>query len=193
MMTEEKRAEVGYYVVGGCGGNIAWHTETDTLEIADKDVLKKDIELYATAVLHFANAERVPIDWRRTTAEYRQTIETYREAAGDRFDLSPTMKALDALNDALERFSSADIPPQVANAVVRDLARILVPINYTRGPRFRHDPALNIPPLPTLATTLELDDHGPDTLGFAETQLMRGQNRLVAALRDARRRVETVL
>jgi hypothetical protein len=29
-MTPEKRTELGYYAVGGCGGNIAWHTENDT-------------------------------------------------------------------------------------------------------------------------------------------------------------------
>ena len=193
MMTDEKRAEVGYYVVGGCGGNIAWHTETDTAEIADKDVLEKDIELYATAVLHFANAERLPIDWRRTTAEFAETIKTCAEAAGDRFDLSPSTTALKELDDALARFDAAAIPSASANAVIRDLARILVPLNYTRGPRFRHDPALNVPPLPTIATACDLDRHGPDTIGFATTQLMRGQNRLVAALRDARRRIEAVL
>ena len=33
MLTDQARAEHGYYVVGGCGGNIAWHTEDDTLEI----------------------------------------------------------------------------------------------------------------------------------------------------------------
>src|SRR5690606_26864485 len=38
-MTRETRAEKGYYPVGGCGGNIAWHTENDTIEIADRDNL----------------------------------------------------------------------------------------------------------------------------------------------------------
>ncbi len=36
----------GYYAVGGCGGNIAWHTENDTLEIADRDILLRDIKVY---------------------------------------------------------------------------------------------------------------------------------------------------
>ncbi len=31
----------GYYAVGGCGGNIAWHTENDRFEVADKDILMK--------------------------------------------------------------------------------------------------------------------------------------------------------
>lgn len=193
MMTDEARAEQGYYVVGGCGGNIAWHTETDTFEIADKTVLAKDVELYTTAVLHFANAEQLPMDWRRCTAEFSATVEAYQKTAGDRFDLSPSADALTELDSVLERFDAADIPPTSANAVRRDLARILVPINYTRGVRFRHDPALNVPPLPTIATATELDGFSPDTIGFAMTQLTRGQNRLVAALREARHRVEAVL
>src|SRR5215831_16082454 len=35
-MPDALRAEKGYYTVGGCGGNIAWHTEHDLIDIADK-------------------------------------------------------------------------------------------------------------------------------------------------------------
>ena len=38
-MPNALREEKGYYDVSGCGGNIAWHTENDTLEIADRDIL----------------------------------------------------------------------------------------------------------------------------------------------------------
>ena len=79
-----------------------------------------------------------------------------------------------------------------ANRVIQDLARILVPINFTREARFRHDPALTIPPLPTLATATELDHFDATTLGFALNQLTRGQNRVVAALRSAARHVDLV-
>ncbi len=194
MMTPEALEEHGYYVVGGCGGNIAWHTEDDTFEIADRDVLKKDIELYTTAVLHFANAEIVPIDWRATAAEFKETIDRYQNAAGGRFDLEPSRRALGALSAALDRFygaiDSRAISPQAANAAIRDLARILIPINFTRGPRFQHDPALNVPQLPTIEPALRLDRHGAETIGFARGQLLRGQNRLIAALRAATRRIE---
>jgi len=71
--------------------------------------------------------------------------------------------------------------------VIQRLARILVPINYTGVPRFRHDRAIPIPPLPTIALAAELERQAPDKLGFAKVQLTRGQNRLVAALREAER------
>jgi hypothetical protein len=47
--------------------------------------------------------------------------------------------------------------------------------------------------LPTLQTAAELSEHGEDTLGFAKTQLMRGQNRYVAAIDEARALVEGAL
>ncbi len=193
MMPPEALKEHGYYVVGGCGGNIAWHTEDDTLEIADRTVLLKDIELYTTAVLQFANADILPFDWHATTREFAATIDKYQTAAGSRFDLSPAQEAVTALDAALERFyarvESGAIQTESANAVIRDLARILIPVNYTRLPRFVHDPALNVPPLPALAAAEDLDRHGPETIGFAKTQLLRGRNRVVAALRDAERLV----
>ncbi len=193
MMPPKALEEHGYYRVGGCGGNIAWHTEDDTLEIADQTVLLKDIELYTTAVLQFANAEILPFDWHATTREFSTTIDRYQSAAGNCLDLSPAQEAVAALDAALETFyariDAGSIDADTANDAIRDLARILVPINYTRLPRFRHDPALNVPPLPALAVAEEFDQYDAGTIGFAKTQLLRGRNQVVAALRDAERRV----
>jgi N-acetylated-alpha-linked acidic dipeptidase len=193
-MPDEERAEKGYYAVGGCGGNIVWHTEDDQLEIADRDNLVRDIKVYLAAVLGVANAEVLPFDWRATMAEFKATLASYQDTAGDRFDLSPSHAAIEDLDHALAGFYAdvrqGRIAPDAANAVIMRLARILVPINFTREARFRHDPALPVPPLPTLACAKDLGGFDDLTLGFAQTQLTRGQNRLVAALRDARRLVE---
>jgi len=193
-MTVAMREEKGYYAVGGCGGNIAWHTENDTLEIADRDMLLRDIRLYLLSVFRNANAEILPFDWRETTREFLGTVESYQKSAGDRFDLGPSERAVQDLHAALENFyrnvEAGVVATADANAVIQGLARILVPINFTREARFRHDPALTVPPLPTIAVAAELDHHGDGTEGFALTQLTRGQNRLVSALRQAKREVE---
>lgn len=191
-MPDVLREEKGYYTVGGCGGNIAWHTENDTLEIADRDILLRDIKVYLLAVLRNANATILPFDWRATTKEFTETIDDYQAKAGDRFDLSASKKAVAELSSALEDFyagvEAGKIAPKVANQVIQDLARILVPINFTRVPRFHHDPALTVPALPSIAVAAELDSHA-DTLGFAKTQLVRGQNQLISALRQAKRHI----
>lgn len=71
------------------------------------------------------------------------------------------------------------------NAALMKLARVLVPVNYTKEPRLRYDPACTIPPLPTLAVAAELpsftDRHRRNC---AKVELMRGLNRFVAALAE---------
>lgn len=194
-MPDDLRAKKGYYTVGGCGGNIAWHTENDTLEIADKDILLRDMKVYLEVVAGIADAEILPFDWKAQIAEFSETIARYQKAAGKAFDLSPSMAATASLGKALTGFYAATkkgkISPQSANHAIQRLARVLVPINYTRAPRFRHDPAVPVPALPTLATALDLKGLDKTTLGFAKTQLVRGQNRYIAALREAETLVAT--
>jgi N-acetylated-alpha-linked acidic dipeptidase len=194
-MSDAKREEMGYYAVGGCGGNIAWHTENDQLEIADRDNLLRDIKVYLLAVFRNANAKILPFDWRAVTAEFAQTVEGYQQKAGNRFSLTPAKQAVAALDGTLRSFyakvEADELAPERANEVIQRLARILVPINFTREHRFRHDPALSVPPLPAISVAGELDHHNGAKLGFALTQLTRGQNRVVAAMRDAERLIES--
>lgn len=192
-MSPEARAEKGYYPVGGCGGNIAWHTENDTIEVADEEILLKDLRIYTLAVLRNANAEVLPFDWRVTAAEFADTLREYQRRAGDRFSFDLAMEATAELGKALDAFydavASGRIAPKQANEVIMRLARLLIPVNFTREPRFWHDPAVTIPPLPALAVAAELDRYQGDHLGFAKTHLTRAQNAYVATVRQATRLV----
>ncbi len=196
-MPDDLRGTKGYYGVGGCGGNIAWHTENDTLEIADRDILLDDIKIYALAAFRNANVDVLPFDWRATTAEFHQVLARYQSAAGERFDLAPAVEAVGTLDRALERFyagvANGGVAAAEANDVIQTLARLLVPINFTTQGAFRHDPALTIPQLPDLALARDLAGMPADKVGFAQMELLRGRNRVIATLRDATRRVERAL
>jgi hypothetical protein len=195
-MTEEKRAEQGFYPVGGCGGNIQWHTEDDTMEIADPDILVRDIRMYAASVLRVLNAPLHPFDWRVTAADFRRNLEKYQEAAGGVFDFGPSFEALGQLDAALERLYAgapsgdrADDPAvKRFNYAQRRIARLLVRANFSRMAEFWHDPAINVPPLPDLAPALTAPDIGDDVRarGILRAHLTRGQNRLVWTLEQAR-------
>ena len=193
-MPDDLRAKKGYYAVGGCGGNIAWHTENDTIEVADKAFLLRDMRVYAQAVIGVANADILPFDWTAVTREFSATISKYQKAAGITFDLAPAAEAVEDLDKVLGKFYRATkagkIDAATANETIVRLARILVPINHTREARFRHDPAIPIPELPALAAAEDIKSMPKAAQGFARTQLTRGQNRVVAALREAARIVK---
>lgn len=189
-MPEALREEKHYYDVSGCGGNIAWHTENDTLEIADREILLRDMKIYLLSVLRIANAEVLPFDWGATCDEFLATIAKYEVASQGMADLSAARAATERLKAELGRLGSQ--PADRQNAASMELARILVPINYTREPRFRHDPAYTAPPLPTLAVAAELPSFADrHQLNCAKVELLRGQNRFVAAMDQARRVLET--
>jgi Zn-dependent M28 family amino/carboxypeptidase len=197
-MPADLRKEKGYYAVGGCGGNIAWHTEDDTLEIADRDNLLRDIRLYATAVWRAATTPVPPFDFRLTLDSFTKTLAGYQEQAGDRFDLAPAQPEIARLREALDRFYAGlddlqaldPIDPAARHAatIQRKLARLLIPVNYARAGRFWQDPASNVVPLPDLALVKRLAkaETGSHEYHAALVSLQRGLNRLVWALRRAR-------
>ncbi len=196
-MPDDLRAQKNYYAVSGCGGNIAWHTENNTLEIADRNVLTTDMRIYLLSVLRHANADYLPVDWREAGKEFLATVDGYARIAVKDFDLSPSRTAIAGLTGKLDelyaRIASKTVDQGKANEALMRLARVLIPINYTREVRFRHDPAFACPPLPTIAQVSDLAAADPARVGFIRTQLMRGQNRLVAAMRDAVRIVDAAL
>lgn len=194
-MPQALREEKAYYDVSGCGGNIAWHTENDTLEIADREVLLTDMRIYALSVLRHANAEVLPSDWRETAREFAATVERYQAASEGLADLSAAKAAVTSLATALDQFhdgiEAGRISAPAANVIIQGLARVLVPLNFTRQPRFAHDPAYIAPPLPAIAVAQQLPRMATELQGFAQVQLTRGQNRVVAALREATRMVKS--
>lgn len=200
-MPEELVQSKGCYPVGGCGGNIEWHTEDDLMHVADLDVLVKDSKIYTAAVFRAANEPVHPFDFASTAAEFLATLRSYQDAAGEGFDFGPALDEAEALREDLVGFGEAsdalrdkDInDPNVkeTNAKIRRLARILVSINFSRRGKFYHDPALDVPPLPDLApaTGLQQLKEGTHEYNVLRTHLTRGRNRVVWALRQARETV----
>jgi N-acetylated-alpha-linked acidic dipeptidase len=195
-MPNEHRERLGYYAVGGCGANIAWHTEDDLIHIADRDILLTDIKIYLASVMGVANAVVAPFDFRKTVSTVRASLEDYAVHVAGLVDFSPARTALDALDASLQKFGVhsqrvaslpvGDAVTRRTNRALRRLARLLVPVNYTRGPEFFHDPAETTPALPDLSPALQAAEMSEWDRGFLATHLVRGQNRLVAALRDSR-------
>lgn len=198
-MPEELLMEKGYYPVGGCGANIEWHTEDDLLHVADLEILMKDIKIYTASILRVVNASLLPYNFRNTVDEFIETIQTYQEAAGGHFSFETALSeagslraGLDAYYQGLEALKNNDVAdPQVkkANEQLLELGRTLITINFSRRGKFRHDPALDVPKLPDIApaTTLKSLEPGSHVYNVTINHLIRGQNRVAWALKEAKR------
>lgn len=184
------RQEKGYYAVGGCGGNIEWHTEADTLDIADRDRLLRDMRLYAGSTFRAANLPVHPLDFRATVAQIEEALGSIADRADGLVDLSGTRErahalrsALDALYGAAGKVDSIEAARPCNDALLK-IGRALVRVLYSATGTYRQDPALNIPLLPELAAAADAVGTVPD--GVLRTEFVRSRNRLDAALDEAR-------
>lgn len=191
------REERGYHPVGGCGGNSnAWHLTADTIDVADPDVLVRDVRVYVAALARLLTAAVVPLDHRHTVERHVEIVEGYDEAAGEHFDLAPVREELDGLRAAVESFHEAieagRADPEAANEAIKALSRSLVRVNFTSEGQYEQDPAIERDPYTKLAPVTELPDRSGDTYKFSRVHLKRAMNAVVADLRRARRAIPEV-
>src|SRR5262249_31358017 len=152
-----ERRRRGYYAVGGNGGSPTWHTPNDLPPVASLPILRRDLEGYLTTIVRVLNAPIYPFDYAAAVDEMKAAGAGYRDRAGSDVDLGAVVDDFDRLRqafakwrgDAEGRVSSADAAERRRiNGTLRQLARILVPLNYARGERFDHDPAVKLPVVP---------------------------------------------
>jgi N-acetylated-alpha-linked acidic dipeptidase len=196
----EERKRRGYYAVGGCGGNIAWHTVEDLMPVADLEILRRDLMVYLTTIVRILNSPLHPFDYTAPIREMADAVAKYQEAAGDELDLSSVGAAFSHTAEALAAWR-ADMEARVAqapgdhslrrrtNAVLRRIARLLVPLNYAKGERFDHDPALKFGIVPRLEPAASLATVPAEMKPFAAVGLVREMNKVRATLRAVRREV----
>lgn len=200
----EERKRRGYYAVGGCGGNIAWHTPDDLMPVADLEILRRDLAVYLTTIVRLLNAPLYPFDYAAAAEEIRAAVEKYHKAAAGEVDLSPVLDDLAALSaditswraEAEERVSEHSTDPserRKLNAVLRQVARHLVPLNYAKGERFDQDPAMKFGPVPRLEPAASLPTAAADMKPFLRAGLIRERNKVRAELRAARRELKLQL
>ena len=202
----DEREALGFYPTGGCGGNIAWHTEDDVMDVAERANLERDLGVYVASIARVLDARVLPYDFRETVAELGGFIDGYVEAAGGHLDLNEVRDELDGLAEALGDLygtiaslelegSEADGDVEALNGLFLELSRILVPIGYAEGGPFDHDPALPRTPIPRLARVGELSglvETGSELLPFLQNELRREANHVANGFFEAARAVRRV-
>jgi hypothetical protein len=191
---------------GGGAGGWWWHTLQDTIDKGDRGLLPMSMKVNMTTVLRMCNAPILPFSFEPVADDYIRDLKELQEASKGAFDLSPLMEKAETMRDEArrleehlqslasrkgERLNGDDKKSKEAlkriNRSLLKIARILIPTYCTESGRFDQDPAVRIPPLPTLQPVRELAamDQASDEARFAKTSLTRQRNRIQCALTEA--------
>ena len=174
------------------------------MPVADLEILRRDLAVYLTTIVRIINAPLHPFDYAAAVEEIRGAVAQYQQAAGGEIDFGSILDLLTRLGDDIRNWrirAAAQIeraPGDAAvrrrlNGVLRRLARLLVPLNYARGERFDHDPALKFGAVPRLEAAVSLAATPADLKPFLLAGLVRESNKVRAILRAARRELGTAM
>ena len=175
----------------GAGLGWWWHTPDDTLDKMDPDLLVRDTRVYVHAVYRLLTDRVLPLDYAAAAAALEKELTGLAEQLGGRLDLSRLTRRARSLRDAAAA-TTARVPPtdEAAGRVNRALmavGRAMVPMDYTAGDRFAHDPALAQSAFPVLDPVRQLAGTaaGSDEALFLTVAATRACNRLGFALDQA--------
>jgi hypothetical protein len=192
-----------------------WHTEADTIDKIDPEILKKDTRVYVAALWRLCTAPVLPFNFETTAEEIISLLNGLQEKAGQAFDLGPALKKAEvlkqkarALNSETQRVTKLVLEQEMGDAVdqlnsaaaglntcLMKLSRILVPVSYSAVDRFESDLAVPIPPFPRLQPVAELAsmDDQSNAFKFLERKMLRERNRVCHALIEAAELIEQTL
>ena len=181
--------------VGGSGGAWWWHSEHETLDKADFDVLAQDTRLYASIMLGLSTADVLPFNLAMAAQDYLDSLREYEEEAGAHLpfaalaaEVRGLQAKLAALHEHCANLTDAAASGR-ANTLFLRIARALNPVLYQARAPFEHDPALGSRALPGLAPALKLKamDPASDEYRFTVTGLKRRLNHVAFQVREAAR------
>ncbi len=183
-----------------------WHTEADTLDKIDREIFRKDAQIYMAALWRLCTAPVLPYSFVGVADEFSHHMSQLQEKAQAAFDLTSVLEKVAVFREKavlLERvcqdvskeyFAGQEIlAPQglelaaKLNRCMMKLSRELMPVNYCSVDRFDADRAYPIEPFHRLRPIADLGnmDRQDAPFKFLERKMVRERNRVSHALDQA--------
>lgn len=163
-----------------------WHTDQDTIEHMDADVLAVDTLIYRNLVAGLIDAPALPFKREAMAEDVLAGLRAYREAAPDLEDVARLTGFAERLAAALRNWA----PSGADDALLLRLGRHLNPVLYHARSAFEFDLGRASRILPGLAPALTLNRLEPDAARMARVQLRQRANRIAHGLARAIELVE---
>ena len=184
----------------GAGFGWWWHTPDDTLDKMDEGLLGRDTRIYLHAIWALLTSPILPLDYEAYAASLAAELGSLRDAVGPVLDVRGVIARVEHLAAGAralkEQAAGSDaLDDELANAALMKLSRCLVPLDYTSGDRFGHDPALPQAAFPVLdpLRMLVAMREGSESARFAAVGAVRTCNRIRSAIEEAIQIVEGAL
>lgn len=174
-----------------------WHTPQDVLDKIDPAFLERDTKVYRRLLVRLLTDPVLPIDIAAQVEDLHGTLAGIGLTDGadvSRDELLAEIVRLKTMCGSLAAWMKETGHGKAAEAdrLLMRLSRALVPIDYTSGNRFAHDPALPQAKWPALdpVRRFAAEPQGSDKWYFLQIEARRALNVVRSAVRQACRELE---
>jgi hypothetical protein len=174
-----------------------WHTPHDLIDKVDEQFLVRDTRVVVATLSRVLNDAILPLDPAAHAASLVEELKAIAAKLKHEFELEAVIEAAETV---LRKARSLAAPKGVneptridrLNSALMRVSRALVPLDYTQGDRFSHDPALPQPAWPALQKLRDLaaQEPGSDEARFLAVGAARARNRMLSSLREADRALD---
>jgi hypothetical protein len=176
-----------------------WHTPHDLIDNIDPHNHVRDTKIVLRVLTRLLTDRVVPLDYAAYADALASELDRIAAGLGERLDTAALAAAAAELRGNAARVAAcaaiaSDAEARRIDQALMRASRALVPLNYTYGDRFRHDPALSHPAWPSLEGLRELarQDEGSPDIQFYVVHARQTRNRVAHALREANRALACV-
>jgi hypothetical protein len=155
-----------------------WHTPEDLLDKIDEANLVRDTRVFVRTLWALLTDPVLPLDYPAHAAGLLEELGRLEQALAGRLDIAPLRARAAALRDVVG---------VTDDKALMAASRALVPLDYTTGDRFSHDPALPQAPWPVLDPIRALARADAVMVPFSRVDAIRARNRVLHALDQAGR------
>jgi aminopeptidase YwaD len=169
------------YNCPGSGGGWWWHTEYDSLDKLDIDILMRDTRLNFATAYHLAMTKRLPVKFEAYFLKQKETIETIIKNTDNSFDFQSILKALSSLSDKVLDVIKKVSNDEKANKIIKEIGGGMNRIVYSSGSEYDFDNTFPSKPFPGLQHLLNVykSNTPKEQFLFAMTAFVRQRNRIV--------------
>jgi hypothetical protein len=174
-----------------------WHTPHDLIDKVDEQFLMRDTRVVVATLSRLLNDAVLPLDPAAHAASLVEELRVIAAKLKHEFELEAVIEAAESVlrkARSLEVSKGANEPGRIdrLNVALVRVSRALVPLDYTQGDRFSHDPALPQPAWPALRKLRDLaaQEPGSDKARFLAVGAARARNRVLSSLREADRALD---
>lgn len=180
MLRDRPDAEHAGAKVGGSGGGWWWHSEQDTYDKADLDILVRDSRIFASFALRIMQSKVLPVDLVAMAEKMLEILRGYETDLCDAFDLSSVISKAEELRQAAEQVAlkgAAD--SEALNALYKTTAGRLNALMYTTVSPYYQDVAYDLKAFHGFYRVCGItrENTSPEWIVFHQTDFLRQVNR----------------